>query len=280
MPAALMDGAAVAQRSLDETRCRVASYRAAAGRGPRLATVQVGDDTGVHASLRTKVTQCHLVGIEPVRHELPSHSTTADVVGVVAELVADEDVDGIVVQHPLPPHIDRHAVFGAICPSKDVDGASPVGSSHGDAAEVTFTPCAPAGILELLDAYEVPIAGRHIVVVVQDTVLGRPAAKLLLERDATVTICHARTRGLDQVVGEADVVVAAIGRPGLIRGAWIKPGAVVVDASDNACGTGDVAFEAAAERASLITTLREGVGPLTVARLLSQTVSAAEQRHG
>lgn len=214
-----------------------------------------------------------------MRHELPAHCTTEQVVDLLGALAADDEIDGILVQRPLPHQIDERAVHRAISPSKDVDGVGRSDSME-PGEEVSFAPCAPTGIVDLLDAYEVQIAGRHIVVVVGDAMLGRPAAKLLLEREATVTICHGRTRGLAQVVAEADIVVAAIGRPGLIRGEWIKPGAVVIDASDNVCGIGDVAFAAAAERASLITTVPNGVGPMTIARLLAQTVSAAERRVG
>jgi methylenetetrahydrofolate dehydrogenase (NADP+)/methenyltetrahydrofolate cyclohydrolase len=279
MPAALMDGAAVAQRSLDETRDRVAAFRAATGRMPRLATVLVGDDPASHTYVRMKVNRCHQVGMESVRRDLPAASTTAEVVDVVAALVADADVDGILVQHPLPPHIDERSVFEAITPRKDVDGVT-AGCSSSSAAdsEDGFAACTPAGILALLDAYEVPIAGKHVVVVGRSAILGKPAAMMLLGRDATVTICHSRTRGLAQFVSEADIVVAAVGRPELIRGDWIKPGAVVIDAGYNAGNVGDVAFSSAAERASLITPVPGGVGPMTIAVLLAQTVSAAERR--
>jgi methylenetetrahydrofolate dehydrogenase (NADP+)/methenyltetrahydrofolate cyclohydrolase len=214
-----------------------------------------------------------------LRRDLPAESTTAQVVEAVDELVADESVDGILVQHPMPAHIDERAVFDAISRGKDVDGVTAnafldMANGH----EETFAACTPAGIVALLDAYEVPIAGKHVVVIGRSPILGKPAAMLLLGRDATVTICHSKTRGLSGFVSEADIVVAAVGRPELIRGDWIKPGAVVIDAGYNPGNVGDVAFDAAAERASLITPVPGGVGPMTIAVLLSQTVSAAEQR--
>ena len=279
MPAALMDGTAVARRSLDDTRTRVSAYRETTGRTPRLATVLVGDDPASHTYVRMKVNRCRQVGIDSLRRDLPAESTTAQVVETVDELVADESVDGILVQHPMPAHIDERAVFDAISRGKDVDGVTAnafLDMANGQ--EETFAACTPAGIVALLDAYQVPIAGKHVVVIGRSPILGKPAAMLLLGRDATVTICHSKTRGLSQFVSEADIVVAAVGRPELIRGEWIKPGAVVIDAGYNPGNVGDVAFGPAAERASLITPVPGGVGPMTIAVLLAQTVSAAEQR--
>ena len=278
MPAALMDGASVAQRFLDETRDRVTAYRAATGRTPRLATVLVGDDPASQAYVRMRVDRCRQVGMESVRRDLPTHCTTAEVVGVVHDLAADAEIDGILVQHPMPEHIDERSVFDAIMSSKDVDGVTASCSFGGTAdAEAGFVACTPAGIVALLDAYEVPIAGRHVVVIGRSPILGKPAAMMLLGRDATVTVCHAKTRGLAEFVSEADIVVAAVGRPELIRGEWIKPGAVVIDAGYNPGNVGDVAYPVAAERASLITPVPGGVGPMTIAVLLAQTVSAAER---
>jgi methylenetetrahydrofolate dehydrogenase (NADP+)/methenyltetrahydrofolate cyclohydrolase len=279
MTAALMDGTAVARRSLDDTRTRVSAYRETTGRTPRLATVLVGDDPASHTYVRMKVNRCRQVGIDSLRRDLPADSTTAQVVQTVDELVADESVDGILVQHPMPAHIDERAVFDAISRGKDVDGVTAnafLDMANGQ--EETFAACTPAGIVALLDAYDVPIAGKHVVVIGRSPILGKPAAMLLLGRDATVTICHSKTRGLSQFVSEADIVVAAVGRPELIRGEWIKPGAVVIDAGYNPGNVGDVAFGPAAERASLITPVPGGVGPMTIAVLLAQTVSAAEQR--
>lgn len=279
MPAALMDGASVARRSLDRTRERAATWQRSAGRAPTLATVLVGDDPASHTYVRMKVNRCRQVGIDSLRHELPASSSTGDVVRVVEDLVADEAVDGILVQHPMPAHIDERAVFDAISRGKDVDGVT--ASSFADMADGAgegFASCTPAGILGLLDAYGVEIAGRHVVVIGRSTILGKPAAMMLLGRDATVTICHSKTRGLAAFVAEADIVVAAVGRAELIRGEWIKPGAVVIDAGYSSGNVGDVAFASAAERASLITPVPGGVGPMTVATLLAQTVTAAERR--
>lgn len=226
-----------------------------------------------------KVNRCHTVGIASVRRDLPADATTADVVAVVEDLVADDDVDGILVQHPMPAQVDERAVFDAISGDKDVDGVT--ARSFADTAagsDDAFPACTPAGIVALLDAYDVPIAGRHVVVVGRGPILGKPAAMMLLGRDATVTICHSKTQGLAHFVSEADIAVAAVGRPELIRGEWIKPGAVVIDAGYNPGNVGDVAYASAAERASLITPVPGGVGPMTIAMLLAQTVSAAERR--
>ena len=279
MSAALIDGAAVARQSLEKTRERVASLHRSAGRVPKLATVLVGDDPASHTYVRMKVNRCRQVGIESLRRELPESSTTAEVIEAVEELAADDAVDGILVQHPMPGHIDERAVFDAIGRGKDVDGVT--AGSFSDMAEGVaegFASCTPAGILALLDAYQVPIAGKHVVVVGRSAILGRPAAMMLLARDATITICHSKTRDLARFVSEADIVVAAVGRPELIRGEWVKPGAVVIDAGYNPGNVGDVEFGAAAERASLITPVPGGVGPMTIAVLLAQTVAAAERR--
>jgi methylenetetrahydrofolate dehydrogenase (NADP+)/methenyltetrahydrofolate cyclohydrolase len=211
--------------------------------------------------------------------------STVDVVARVRELSADPDVDGILVQHPLPAHVDERTVFEAIDPAKDVDGVTHASFGAMAAGTPGFTPATAGGIMALLDAYEVRLAYRQAVVIGRGPV-GRPTGMLLLARDATVTYCHSRTIDLAAHVAEADVVVAAVGRPGLVRGKWVKQGAVVVDAghlddagnAGNAGNAGDVEYAVAAERASLITPVPGGVGPMTVATLLAQTARAARER--
>lgn len=280
MSAGLMDGVAVAREILERTAQRVAALTQSGLRAPRLATVLVGDDPASQAYVRMKINRCQTVGIESTRHALPATTTTAEAVALITALSADGEVDGILVQHPMPDHIDERLVFEAIDPAKDVDGvagASFMAMAMGGAG---FASCTPAGILALLDAYEVPIAGQHAVVIGRSAILGKPVAMLLLGRDATVTICHSRTRDLAQLVASADIVVAAVGRPELIRGDWIKPGAVVVDAGYNPGPVGDVEYAVAVERARLITPVPGGVGPMTIATRLEQTVTSAERRLG
>jgi len=207
--------------------------------------------------------------------ELPAATTTSQLVAEIEALSADTTVDGILLQHPVPAHIDERAAFEAIAPSKDVDGVT----MHSFAAmafnEPGFHSCTPGGIVRLLDAYDVELSGKHAVVIGRSPILGKPVGMLLLSRDATVTYCHSRTNDLAAKVRSADVVVAAVGRPELIRGEWIKEGAVVIDAGYNPGNVGDVEYVAAAERASLITPVPGGVGPMTIAVLLEQTLAAA-----
>jgi methylenetetrahydrofolate dehydrogenase (NADP+)/methenyltetrahydrofolate cyclohydrolase len=259
---------------LDRVREDVEKFVAGYGREPTLATVLVGDDPASRTYVRMKANRCAKVGISSRKTELGAGITTAELVSRIKALSDDPAVDGILLQHPVPAGIDERAAFEAIAPDKDVDGVTRTSFATMAFAEGGFESATPGGIMALLDAYGIPLAGKHAVVVGRSPILGKPAGMLLLARDATVTYCHSRTPALGDRVAEADVVVAAAGRPGLVRGEWIKPGAVVVDAgyADN---TGDVEFEAAAERASYITPVPGGVGPMTIATLLAQTVKAA-----
>jgi methylenetetrahydrofolate dehydrogenase (NADP+)/methenyltetrahydrofolate cyclohydrolase len=204
-PAELMDGAAVARRLLDETRERAAAVHDIRGRAPALATVLVGDDPASHTYVKMKVKRCRAVGIDSVRHDLLSSTSTVEAVELVQRLVADPMVAVILVQHPMPPHVDERAVFEAISLAKDVDGVT-AGSflSMANGGDVGFASCTPAGIIALLDAYQVQIAGQHAVVIGRSAILGKPAAMLLLGRDATVTICHSKTCDLPHLVAEAE----------------------------------------------------------------------------
>jgi len=214
--------------------------------------------------------------------ELAAASTTEEVVARVAALAADPGVHGILVQHPVPRHVDERRVFETVPPAKDVDGLTL--ASFGGVAfglpGVGYGSCTPEGIVRLLDAYQVELLGRRAVVIGRSPILGKPMAMMLLARDATVTICHSRTRDLGAIVAEADVVVAAVGKSRFVQGGWIKPGAVVIDAGYNAGNVGDVDFEPAAERASLITPVPGGVGPLTLAVLIDHTATATARQLG
>ncbi|MEU5566929.1 bifunctional 5,10-methylenetetrahydrofolate dehydrogenase/5,10-methenyltetrahydrofolate cyclohydrolase [Micromonospora musae] len=276
MTATLMDGQTLARTLLDETAERAATFTGTHGRRPCLATVLVGDDPASHTYVRMKVNRCAAVGIESRRVDLPASTSTDELVALLRELSADRTVDGILLQHPVPGHIDERAAFEAIAADKDVDGVTGASFAATAFGERGFVSCTPGGIMRLLDAYDVPLRGRRAVVVGRSAILGKPVGMLLLARDATVTYCHSRTVDLAAHVAQADVVVAAAGVPELVRGEWIKPGAVVVDAGYNPGNVGDVEFAAAAERAGLITPVPGGVGPMTIATLLAQTVDAAE----
>lgn len=277
MTATLMDGQALARQLLHETTERAAAFLRDRGRRPCLATVLVGDDPASHTYVRMKVNRSATVGVQSRRVELPASTTTQELVDTLHGLSGDDGVDGILLQHPSPPQVDERAAFDAIAPGKDVDGVTGASFAAMAFARPGFASCTPAGIMRLLDAYDVPLRGQRAVVVGRSAILGKPVGMLLLARHATLTYCHSHTLDLADRVAEADVLVAAVGVPELVRGAWVKPGAVVVDAGYHPGGVGDVEFAAAAERARLITPVPGGVGPMTIAVLLSQTLDAAER---
>lgn len=278
--AQLMDGTGLARRSVEETTAAAAEIRLRTGTPPCLATVLVGEDPSSVTYVKMKRNRCARAGIESRHVALPAGSTTEDVVAAVTTLSKDPGVHGILLQHPMGPHIDERAAFEAIAPEKDVDGVTMHAFAAMGFGLPGFVSCTPGGIMRLLDAYEVDLAGKHAVVVGRSAILGKPAGMLLLGRNATVTYCHSHTADLSSIVRQADVLVAAVGRPRFITGADIQPGAVVIDAGYNEGNVGDVDFETAAERASLITPVPGGVGPMTIAVLLEQTVAAASRQLG
>ena len=274
--AVLMDGASLAQRLLNETARRADRFGARAGRSPCLAAVLVGADPASVTYVTMKQARCRAAGITSRLVDLPADSTTSEVVAAVGALSMDPAVDGILVQHPVPGHIDERAAFEAIDPAKDVDGVT----MHSFAAMAFGLPgyrsCTPAGIIRLLDEYGVDPSGKHAVVLGRSPILGKPMGMLLLGRDATVTFCHSHTSRLPEVVRTADIVVAAVGQPGLVRGDWLKVGAVVIDAGYGPGNAGDVALDEASAAGRMISPVPGGVGPMTIAMLLEQTVAAAE----
>lgn len=270
----LMTGTELARDIVQRASEKAADYTKRTGRKPCLATVIVGDDPASVTYVRMKQNRCHKAGLESRHVALPETTTTDELVAKIRELSDDVDVHGILLQHPVPRHIDERAAFEAIAPHKDVDGVTMHSFAGMSFGHNEFVSCTPGGILRLLDAYDVEIAGRHAVVIGRSPILGKPAAMLLLARDATVTICHSKTVGLPEIVRTADIVVAAVGRPRFVQGDWIKPGAVVIDAGYNEGNVGDVDFDAVTQ-AGLITPVPGGVGPTTIAVLLEQTVDAA-----
>ena len=275
-----MDGKALAQQVLAEAAQRVARLQAARGVTPTLATVLVGDDPASATYVRMKGKRCDDVGMKSLRVVLGAETTTAQLVARIAELGRDPSVHGILLQHPVPGHIDERAAFEAIPVEKDVDGVTAGTLGRVVLGLPAFASCTPAGIMRLLAEYRVDLRGAGAVVVGRSPILGKPMAAMLTNANATVTLCHSATRDLPGVVGRADVVVAAVGRARLIRGEWIKQGAVVIDAGYNDGNVGDVDFETAAARASMITPVPGGVGPMTIAVLIAQTVAAAFQQLG
>ncbi|MFF0000570.1 bifunctional 5,10-methylenetetrahydrofolate dehydrogenase/5,10-methenyltetrahydrofolate cyclohydrolase [Streptomyces avermitilis] len=278
--AQLMDGTGHARRIVEEAAAKAAEISQRTGTAPCLATVLVGDDPASVTYVRMKRARCAKAGIQSRHIALPATTTTAELIDSLSALSGDPEVHGILLQHPCGPHIDERAAFEAIAPGKDVDGVTTHSFAAMSFGLPGFVSCTPGGIMRLLEAYDVDLAGKHAVVVGRSAILGKPVGMLLLAKDATVTYCHSRTEDLSAIVREADVVVAAVGRPRLIRREDIKPGAVVIDAGYNPGNVGDVDFDAALTRARLITPVPGGVGPMTIAVLLEQTVDAAANQLG
>ncbi len=274
-----MDGKRVAAELLASCGERVAAIIASTGVTPCLATVLVGADPASVTYTQMKRKRCEAIGMRSVKIELPDTTTTEQLVARITELGNDPSVHGILLQHPAPAQVHERDAFEAIPAAKDVDGVTYASFAHMwfDPGH-GFSSATPGGIMRLLDAYNVPLEGKTAVVIGRSAILGKPMAGLLLDRNATVTICHSRTRDLGQIVAQADIVVAALGRPAFVKGEWIKQGAVVMDAGYNAGNIGDVEYEPAAARASMITPVPGGVGPMTIATLIEQTVIAAERQ--
>jgi len=279
----VVDGKALAQQLRDEIALEIAKLVATGHRPPCLAVVLVGDNPASLSYIKGKRRACERAGMTSQEHNLAATATQEDVVDLVRDLNRDPHIDGILVQLPLPKPLRAEPVIAAIDPAKDVDGLHPENAGRLLAGMPGLRPCTPLGILEVLDRNRVALEGANAVVIGRSVLVGKPIALLLLERNATVTICHSRTRDLAAVVREADVVVAAAGTPLLVKGGWIRPGAAVVDIGVNMVDgvqVGDVDFDAALGVASLITPSRGGVGPLTITMLLRNTLEAFKARTG
>ena len=277
MTATIIDGKAIAQAIRGELKGEVASLKASRGVQPGLATVLVGDDPASHIYVKTKRKACDEVGIAPFPFELPASTSQGDLLALIEDLNKNPEVHGILVQLPLPDNLDEALVLEAVDPAKDVDGFHPMNVGRLVAGTAVLLPCTPAGIIELLDRTGIPIEGAEAVVVGRSAIVGKPLALLLLHRHATVTICHTRTRDLAATARRADILVAAAGWAGVVTAEMVKPGACVIDVGVNRVEgklVGDVDFEAARAVAGAITPVPGGVGPMTVAMLLTNTVAA------
>lgn len=277
--AQLMDGEAVSRKLCDQLTERARCFAARAGRPPCLSAVLVGGDPASKTYVTMKQEKCRSVGIESRLVHLPEETTTGDVVSVLRNLSLDPTVDGILLQYPVPGHVNERSAFEAINPDKDVDGVT----MHSFAAMAYgfpgFSPSAAVGIIKLLDEYSVDLDGKRAVVIGVDLTLGLPVGMLLLAREAVVTYCHPQTRDLAAIVKKADLVVAAVGQARFVRGSWLKSGVVVIDAGYYHGRVGYVALDEAMSVASLIAPVPGGVGPMTIALLLEQTITAAEQNN-
>ena len=285
MAAKILDGAALAKEIREQVAQRTEKLKTDAGIAPRLSVILVGTDPASVTYTRMKKKACEKAGMISDLIELPEDSTQESVKDIIKNLNEDPSVHGIMVQHPVPEHLDELDILSTVAPEKDVDGISAISLGRLVLGTADYVSCTPLGIVTLIENYGIEIKGKEAVVVGRSIILGKPVALALLERHATVTICHSRTVDLADVVRRADIVVAAIGKPEFIKGDWIKEGAVVIDAGYNKVegrdkDVGDVEFDAAAERASYITPVPGGVGPMTIAMLLSQTVTSAEKSAG
>ncbi|MCP3176925.1 MAG: bifunctional methylenetetrahydrofolate dehydrogenase/methenyltetrahydrofolate cyclohydrolase FolD [Desulfuromonadales bacterium] len=277
----IIDGKAIAA-SLRQAIAADTAKLTAQGTTPGLAVVLVGEDPASRVYVSMKEKACAAAGIYSDEHKLPAETTEAQLLALIEELNRDERIDGILVQLPLPAHIDESKVLEAISPAKDVDGFHPYNVGRLVTGNPLFRPCTPYGVMKMLEATGVELAGKEVVVVGRSNIVGKPVALMCLAEHATVTICHSRTRDLADKVRAADVVIAAVGRPEMVKGDWIKEGAVVIDVGVNRVGekklVGDVDFAAARERASAITPVPGGVGPMTITMLLYNTVESAKRR--
>jgi methylenetetrahydrofolate dehydrogenase (NADP+)/methenyltetrahydrofolate cyclohydrolase len=257
---------------------RVARLKAVSpGRTPILATLLVGNDPASGTYVRMKSNACRRVGMDSLRVDLPETTTTTELLENIDALNANPDVHGILLQHPVPEHVDERRCFDAIALEKDVDGVTALGFGRMAMGEPAYGSATPAGIMKLLRHYKVPLEGRRAVVVGRSPILGKPMAMMLLNANATVTVCHSRTRDLPAIIGAAEIVVGAVGRPEFIRGTWIREGTVVIDAGYHPGGVGDIELAAIIDRCAAYTPVPGGVGPMTIATLIEQTVEAAEQ---
>lgn len=284
MPAAILDGKTHARRIRDQVGAAVAGMPVA----PQLAVVIIGDDPASHIYVRNKIRETTAAGMRSLHVRMEADVSEADVIASVAALSADEDIDGILVQLPLPAHIRADAVLAALDPAKDVDGLTETSAGRLALGKPGLRPCTPAGCLLLAQSLEQPLRGQHVVVIGRSILVGKPAALLFLGQDCTVTIAHSRSRDLPSLCRSADILVPAVGKPEMVRGDWIKPGAMVIDVGINrrtdADGStrlvGDVAYAEAVKIAGAITPVPGGVGPMTIACLLRNTAIAACARRG
>ena len=282
MAAKIIDGKTIAQQVRSEVAEKVKARRAAGKRAPGLAVVLVGSNPASQIYVGSKRKACEEVGFVSRSYDLPETTSEAELLELIDTLNADKEIDGILVQLPLPKQIDEHAVIDAIPPEKDVDGFSPVNVGRMQTGQPCFLPCTPAGCIRMIESTGTDIAGKNAVVIGRSNIVGKPAALLLLAKNATVTICHSRTKNLKEVCAAADILVAAVGREGFVTGDMVKPGAVVIDVGINRGADGklhgDVNFAEAAEKAAYITPVPGGVGPMTRAMLMLNTVEAAERQ--
>lgn len=278
MSALVLDGKTLAAQTEAELLTRVEQLKTqSAGKTPILATILVGDDPASATYVKMKGNACRRVGMESMAVEMPSSTSTEALLEKINELNNNPDVHGILLQHPVPEQIDERACFDAIALHKDVDGVTCLGFGRMAMGEDAYGCATPQGIMRILAHYKIDIEGKHAVVVGRSPILGKPMAMMLLEKNATVTICHSRTQNLPELVAQADILVGAVGKPEFIKADWVKPGAVVVDAGYHPGGVGDIELSALVDKVSAYTPVPGGVGPMTINTLIQQSVESAEK---
>ena len=273
----LIDGKKVSAEIRGRLEKETAELKTKTGRTPGLATVLVGEDPASAVYVRNKNKICHEVGFQSFGQNLPAETTEEELLDIIKKLNSNDEVNGILVQLPLPDHIDSEKILLSIDPEKDVDGFHPINVGKLAIGNALLTPCTPTGIIALLDYYKIEIPGKHAVVLGRSNIVGKPVAHLLLQRHATVTICHSKTKNMQQVTRQADILIAAVGRPHFVNSDMLKEGVVVIDVGINRVDgklTGDVEFDQVAKKAGLITPVPGGVGPMTIALLMENTLKA------
>ena len=272
----IMDGKSVAKKTEETLKERVETIKQEKGYVPTLATILVGNDPASATYVKMKGNACERVGMKSLKVELPENISTEDLLSKIRELNSSTEVSGILLQHPVPPQIDERRCFDEIDITKDVDGVTCLGFGNMSMGEKAFGSCTPQGIMRLLDYYKLELEGKHAVVVGRSPILGKPMALMLLNKNATVTICHSRTKDLESHIRKADIVVGAVGIPKFIQGEWIKNDAIVIDAGYHPEQCGDIDLEACSERSLAYTPVPGGVGPMTINTLILQTIEACE----
>lgn len=281
MQPVIIDGKTTSKKIRKNLKERVQKLIGQGAPIPVLATILVGDDPASATYVRMKARACEEIGMQSKRLDMPANTSTEDLLAAIDECNASRNISGILLQHPVPSQINERSAFDRIAANKDVDGVTTLGFGQiSFGMQDAFPSCTPAGIVRLLDEYNIKLEGKHAVIVGRSPILGRPMGELLLNRNCTVTTCHSKTQNIQTHLGMADIVVAACGKPEFIKGEWLKENVVVIDAGYNAGNVGDVHFESCAGKASFITPVPGGVGPMTITMLLEHTVRSAETSMG
>lgn len=278
MSSVILDGKKLSEKIKQNLKEEIQVLKQKTNKVPKLVTILVGENPSSHTYVNMKVKACANIGMESEKIHLPENTTTEELLQIIHNLNQDESVNGILLQHPSPPQIDERLAFDTIAHEKDVDGVTTLSFGKLSMGEKTFYPCTPYGIILLMEEYNIPLEGKHAVVVGRSAILGKPMAMMLLEKNCTVTICHSRTKNLPEIVKQADLIVGAVGKPEFIRGDWIKDGAIVIDAGYNPGNIGDIELKTASLKSSYYTPVPGGVGPMTIAVLLKQTVDSFKQK--